>query len=92
MSDRKQQLCIEALERSRSKLRIALKVFIEQAHTKSLDGIDICEHENGVCWCDYHDALRNAQEALANDDLSNGHHWSFPGISLANGYRADEKN
>ena len=85
MSCRKEQLYIEALESSRSKLRIALKVFIEQAHDKSLKGIDICEHENGVCWCDYHDALRNAREAIATDERPVSNLIANYGLNLMNG-------
>jgi len=86
MSCRKEQLYIEALESSRSKLRIALKVFIEQAHDKSLKGIDVCEHENGLCWCDYHDALRNAQEALATEDRPVSNLIGNYQLKLMNGY------
>lgn len=43
--------------------------YIYEAHHQSLDGLDICEHDAGICFCGYHGALRRLLEALTSSPL-----------------------
>jgi hypothetical protein len=43
--------------------------YVYEAHNQSLDGLDICEHEAGICFCSYHASLRRLLEALTNSPI-----------------------
>jgi hypothetical protein len=43
--------------------------YIYEAHHQSLDGLDICEHDAGICFCSYHGALRRLLEVLTTSPL-----------------------
>lgn len=47
-----------------SSLENSLVELIHEAHTKSLDGVDVCDHSANVCYCSYHSVLDNALSLL----------------------------
>jgi hypothetical protein len=52
-----------------AKLEALAGRYIYEAHNQSLDGLDICEHEAGICFCSYHGSLRRLIEALTNSPI-----------------------
>ena len=45
--------------------------YIYEAHNQSLEGLDICEHDAGICFCSYHGSLRRLLEMLINSPIKN---------------------
>jgi hypothetical protein len=46
--------------------------YVFEAHVQSLEGIDICEHDAGVCFCSYHASLSTLLELLEKSPIKNG--------------------
>jgi hypothetical protein len=46
------------------RLQISARRYIYEAHVCSLDGVDVCDHDAGVCFCTYHDSLNSLFDIL----------------------------
>ena len=65
------EVCGDTLWRERCEaLEVALRDYVIEAHIHSIDGLDECDHDSDVCFCGYHQALRNALIVLGDQTLT----------------------
>ncbi len=60
---------VEDLRSRCAELESALRDYLIEAHVHSIDGLDECDHEVGVCFCAYHVALDRAVDTLGDARL-----------------------
>lgn len=53
-----------------AELESAMRDYLIEAHVHSIDGLDECDHEAGVCFCAYHVALARALDVLEDATLT----------------------
>lgn len=53
-----------------AELESVLRDYVIEAHVHSIDGLDECDHEAGVCFCAYHVALGRAVDVLDDPTLT----------------------
>lgn len=53
-------------------LENAIAQYIYEAHIKSLEGVNFCDHEVGVCFCSYFEALHKVIEVVSKSPFKDG--------------------
>ena len=55
-----------------AQLEATIGRYVFEAHVESLEGVDICDHDAGVCFCSYHASLSTLLGLLEKSPIKNG--------------------